>query len=81
MMVKTSAKKVKEGTVFFDDDRKSGVFIQAQFKRCLFFVDGITLDILDYDSETVASILDKWISEKRKLYEKEKASRLQPNEA
>ena len=34
MMAKTSTKKVKEGTVFFDDEKKSGVFIQAQFKRC-----------------------------------------------
>ena len=81
MMAKTSTKKVKEGTVFFDDEKKSGVFIQAQFKRCLFFVEGITIDAKDYDEETKASEVDRWINEKRSLFEKEKASRLQPNEA
>ena len=77
-MAKTSGKS--DHTISFDS--KSGVFIQGSFHRALFFVDGITIDILDYDEETKASEIAKWVEEKRILFNKEKASiRLQPDEA
>lgn len=80
MVAKTSAKAPKDHTISFDS--KSGVFIQGSFHRALFFVDGITIDILDYDEETTASDISKWVEEKRILFNKEKASTwLQPDEA
>ena len=73
--------KPKDHTLFFDAERKCGVFIQGSFRRAIFFVDGLNIDILDYDSETKASEIEKWVAEKRILFNKEKASRLQSNEA
>lgn len=80
MVAKNSGKTPKDHTVTFD--AKCGVFIQNSFHRALFFVDGITIDTLEYDEETKASVIAKWVEEKRTLYIKEKASvRLQPDEA
>ena len=72
----------KESNVFFSEDNKSGILIQPRFRRVLFFVAGVTKDTFYYEEDTKASEVDRWITEKRKVYLKEKASiGLQPEEA
>jgi len=70
-----------DSNIFFSEDKKSGLLIQPKLRRVLFFVNNDTKDTLYYEQETTVSDVDKWIKEKRKLYEQEKASRMEPKEA
>lgn len=60
----------KERSIPFSEDRKTGVLIQPQFHRALYYVNNIRVDEL-YTSDNKE--LDKWVAAKRKVYEKEKA--------
>jgi hypothetical protein len=61
-----------DSTVWFDREEKVGVLIQFQFKRALHFVNGLTVDTLNWTEDTTAKTVDDWITNKRTLYKKEK---------
>jgi hypothetical protein len=71
-MLATRKSKVMDSQIKFSSTENSGVLIQHQHNRALFFVEGIVKDELFFDSETKASELDGWVAKKRELYNEQK---------
>ena len=67
----------KDRSIPFSEDRKTGVLIQPQFHRAIYFVDNIRVDeIFSYEDKEI----DKWVTAKRESYKKEKAQVSAPKE-
>lgn len=77
-MFATREKYRKDSTVKFSSTENTGVLIQTQFRRVIFFRRGITIDDMYYQIDTPASEVDAWIEAKRKFFEKERAQATTP---
>ena len=71
-MYATRKSKDVDSQIKFSSTENSGVLIQHQHNRALFYVEGIVKDEYYFDSETPLSELDAWVEKKRELYEEQK---------
>ena len=68
----TARKHKQDSTIYFDLERKTGVLIQHQFRRAIYFSNGEKKDELQWHWDTPASSVETWIEAKRNI-KKEKA--------
>lgn len=67
-MVGTRKAKEEDSNIWFSTDKKAGILVQPKLRKLIYFVNGESIDILYYESETKASELEVWIQAKRKHY-------------
>lgn len=67
-MVGRRRAREKDSNVWFSNDKKSGILIQPQFRKVLYFVNKENLDTFWYEEDTPVSDIESWIQAKRKHY-------------
>ena len=71
-MLATRKAKNMDSQIKFSSTENSGVLIQHQHNRAIFYVGGIVKDEFYFENETKASEVDSWVESKRKLYNEQK---------